>query len=189
MQGWEKNGRVGRLLRFVMVGFLTAVLYAIVLVFTVEACGVPAAFSAGIAYLLATGFNYVAHYMWTYSADQHHRSTGPKYLISIGTLFCINVIATGTLPKLLGVSYGVVQVSLMLLTTIATFISLSMWVFRPDLWWSDNVLILKLPPFGRARLCVTMHLYFSLLAKKSASAGWSLQACAKPFILKRNLRL
>lgn len=129
MQGLERNGRVRRLLRFVLVGVLTAALYAVVLVVAVEVCGVPAAFGAGSAYLLATGFNYFAHYTWTYKADHHHRSTGLRYLISIVILFCINVVATGTLPKTLGVSYCAVQVSLMLLTAIATFISLSMWVF------------------------------------------------------------
>lgn len=127
--GGEQGEGVRQLLRFATVGFLTASLYAFILIVAVEAVGALPAVGAGIAYVLAIGFNYVAHYVWTYKTDQPHRSTAPRYLISIVIFFCINVFATASLPAILGVGYGAVQILLMLCTAVATFITLSKWVF------------------------------------------------------------
>lgn len=129
MMGGERGESVRKLLRFATVGFLTAALYAFILVIAVEIVGVLPAVGAGVAYVVAIGFNYVAHYAWTYKADQPHRSTAPRYLISIVIFFCINVIATASLPAILGVGYGAVQILLMLCMAVATFITLSKWVF------------------------------------------------------------
>ncbi len=129
MKAWLQNGQIGMLLRFITVGVLTAALYALILVVAVELAGWPPALGVGLAYVLAVGFNYLAHYAWTYQTGQPHRATAPRYLVTIVVLFCFNVAATAVLPDLLGVSYAVVQLLLMGLTALATFVTLSRWVF------------------------------------------------------------
>lgn len=117
------------LLRFVTVGVLTAALYALVLIVSVEVLGIPPPVGAAVAHLAAIAFNYLAHHRWTYQAGQPHRAAAPRYLVTIIVLFCLNVAATAVLPGLLGVSYAVVQGLLMVLTALATFVTLSRWVF------------------------------------------------------------
>ncbi len=124
-----QSGQIGVLLRFITVGVLTAALYALILVVAVELLGSPPALGVGLAYVLAVGFNYLAHYAWTYKTGQPHRAAAPRYLVTIIVLFCLNVAATAVLPGLLGVSYAVVQGLLMVLTALATFVTLSRWVF------------------------------------------------------------
>lgn len=124
-----QSGQIGVLLRFVTVGVLTAALYALILIGAVELAGCAPALGAGLAYVLAVGFNYLAHYAWTYRTGQPHRATAPRYLVTIIVLLCLNIAATAVLPGLLGVSYAVVQVVLMGLTALATFVTLSRWVF------------------------------------------------------------
>ena len=119
----------GALFRFATVGLLTAALYAFILIVSVEAVGCPAFVGAAAAYILAVVFNYYAHYTWTYRADESHRFVVPRYLVTIVVLFFINVIATAVLPEFLGVSYGRVQGFLMFLAGIASFVTLSKWVF------------------------------------------------------------
>ncbi len=121
--------QIGVLLRFITVGVLTTALYALILVVAVELSGWPPALGVALAYVLAVGFNYLAHHRWTYQAGQPHRAAAPRYLVTIAVLFCLNVAATAVLPGLLGVSYAVVQGLLMVLTALATFVTLSRWVF------------------------------------------------------------
>lgn len=124
-----RRSQIGALFRFATVGFMTAALYALILIVCVEMLGYRSFVGAAIAYMLAVGFNYLAHYTWTYHADTPHRSTAPRYLVTTVVLFFINVMATAALPGLLGVSYAVVQGLLMALAALATFITLSKWVF------------------------------------------------------------
>jgi putative flippase GtrA len=121
--------QVEMLIRFGMVGLLTAAIYALILVLAVESVGQSAAVGVAIAYVVAVGFNYWAHYVWTYRTDQPHRSTGPRYVILVIMVFCINVIATAFLPEMLGVSYGIVQGLLAVIAAAITFAAQSAWVF------------------------------------------------------------
>lgn len=120
--------QLGAFFRFGVVGVLTAGIYALILALAVKA-GEPAAFGVALAYILAVGFNYWAHYQWTYRTDRPHRSTGPRYLLVIAVVFCINVAATAFLPGLLGVGYVEVQVGLAAIAAIVTFAAQTIWVF------------------------------------------------------------
>lgn len=141
MSSTPRRNQIETLFRFATVGFLTATLYALILIVCVEMLGYRSFVGAAIAYMLAVGFNYLAHYTWTYHADTPHRSAAPRYLVTTVVLFFINVMATAALPGLLGVSYGIVQGLLMALAALATFITLSKWVFSNSgrsAWRADS---------------------------------------------------
>ncbi|MBU2604945.1 MAG: GtrA family protein [Alphaproteobacteria bacterium] len=117
------------LLKFGVIGILTAALYAALLFFAVEFALLQPVAGAAVAYVLAVTFNYYAHYYWTYGSDQSHRSTGSRYVVVTATVFVINLAATGLLPGWLGVSYWFAQLLLGILMAAMTFVSLSYWVF------------------------------------------------------------
>lgn len=123
--------RVLTFARFGTVGLLTAAIYGGVLALSVETAKQPPAFGAGLAYLIAIAFNYLAHYGWTFRSDASHIRTASRYIIVIGAIFCANVIATWLLPKFLNVSYISVQVGLAICAVGGSFLSQYLWVFRP----------------------------------------------------------
>jgi putative flippase GtrA len=120
--------QVAAFFRFGVVGVLTAGIYALILAITVKA-GESAAVGVALAYILAVGFNYWAHYQWTYRTDRPHRSSGPRYLLVIAVIFCINVAATAFLPGLLGIGYVEVQIALAAIAAAVTFAAQTIWVF------------------------------------------------------------
>ncbi|MDW6020958.1 GtrA family protein [Mesorhizobium sp. BAC0120] len=116
-------------LRFVTVGLLTATIYALVLAVIAQGTGKPA-LGAAVAYVLAVAFNYWAHYAWTYQTDRPHKSAGARYMILAGLMFCINVAATASVPKVFNVSFVVVQGALAVLIIGVSFVVQGLWVYR-----------------------------------------------------------
>jgi putative flippase GtrA len=125
----ETTGQAGTLLRFTAVGLLTACLYILLLFLSVETAGLAPFVGAAIAYILAIGFNYFMHYIWTYRTKLPHRVTARRYIAMIVVMLAVNVAATAILPPLLNISYGYVQILLMAAAAAATFVTLTKWVF------------------------------------------------------------
>lgn len=128
IRSFFSGSQVGVLLRFCAVGVLTAGIYAAALAMIVEVARQRAAFGAAVAYVFAVSFNCWAHRVWTYRSNRSHHSAGPRYILVIGLIFCIDVLATALLPRFLGVSYSVVQVGLAVIIAGITFVVLGRWV-------------------------------------------------------------
>lgn len=107
---------------------MTATIYALVLATIAEGMGKPA-LGAALAYVLAVAFNYWAHYAWTYQTQRSHISTGTRYIVLATLIFCTNVLATAWIPKLLDISYIVVQAVLAVMIVGVTFIFQGIWVY------------------------------------------------------------
>jgi putative flippase GtrA len=75
--------------RFAVVGAATAGLY-LGLIWIGMAAGLSAVLASIPAFLIAVGFNYVAHKRWTFSNDQTHTHTGPRYIAMIVGGLAIN---------------------------------------------------------------------------------------------------
>jgi putative flippase GtrA len=97
--------KFGSLWRWVLVGLTTTVIdYAIFIsMYSVITSVLVANFFAG---LVSIGFNYSAHYFWSFKSQTDHTKTGIKYLInlitfwSISTLILKTLISTGLDPKI-----------------------------------------------------------------------------------------
>ena len=120
--------KYGSLLRWALVGVTTTVIdYAIfVSIYSVITSVLVANFFAG---LVSIGFNYSAHYFWSFKSQTDHTKAGLKYLInlitfwSISTLLLKILITSGLDPKI---------AKLMPIPIIAplSFISLRFFVFK-----------------------------------------------------------
>ena len=120
--------KYGSLWRWALVGVTTTVIDYIIFIsiYSVIISVLVANFIAG---LVSIGFNYSAHYFWSFKSQTDHTKAGIKYLISlisfwsISTLFLKILITAGLDPKI---------AKLMPIPIIAplSFISLRFFVFK-----------------------------------------------------------
>ena len=120
--------KYGSLWRWALVGVTTTVIDYIIFIsiYSVIISVLVANFIAG---LVSIGFNYSAHYFWSFKSQTDHTKSGLKYLInlitfwSISTLFLKILITAGLDPKI---------AKLMPIPIIAplSFISLKFFVFK-----------------------------------------------------------
>jgi putative flippase GtrA len=120
--------KCGSLLRWAIVGAATAVIDYIIFIsmYSVITSVFVANFFAG---LVSLGFNYSAHYFWSFKSQTDHTKAGLKYLINLITFWSIStillkiLIASGLDPKI---------AKLMPIPIIAplSFISLRFFVFK-----------------------------------------------------------
>ena len=120
--------KYGSLWRWALVGVTTTVIDYIIFisVYSVIISVLVANFIAG---LVSIGFNYSAHYFWSFKSQTDHTKAGLKYLInlisfwSISTLLLKILITSGLDPKI---------AKLMPIPIIAplSFISLRFFVFK-----------------------------------------------------------
>jgi len=120
--------KYGSLWRWALVGVTTTVIDYIIFIsiYSVITSVLVANFFAG---LISIGFNYSAHYFWSFKSQTDHTKAGLKYLInlitfwSISTLILKILITAGLDPKI---------AKLMPIPIIAplSFISLRFFVFK-----------------------------------------------------------
>ena len=120
--------RYGSLWRWALVGVTTSVVDYVIFIsiYSVITSVLVANFFAG---LVSIGFNYSAHYFWSFKSQTDHTKSGLKYLInlitfwSISTLLLKILITSGLDPKI---------AKLMPIPIIAplSFISLKFFVFK-----------------------------------------------------------
>ena len=120
--------KYGSIWRWALVGVTTTVIDYIIFIsiYSVIISVLVANFFAG---LVSIGFNYSAHYFWSFKSQTDHAKAGLKYLInlitfwSMSTLFLKILITAGLDPKI---------AKLMPIPIIAplSFISLRFFVFK-----------------------------------------------------------
>jgi len=120
--------KYGSIWRWALVGVTTTVIDYIIFIsiYSVIISVLVANFFAG---LVSIGFNYSAHYFWSFKSQTDHTKAGLKYLInlitfwSMSTLFLKILITAGLDPKI---------AKLMPIPIIAplSFISLRFFVFK-----------------------------------------------------------
>lgn len=100
--------------KYAVVGILTLLIY-ITLTFSLERFyEVNILASSSGAFSIATVFNYLMHYYWTYNTQRSHKSASVMYLITVGLGFFYNLTIVEVCGVILNVSeyFGVVTFSL-----------------------------------------------------------------------------
>lgn len=118
------------LLRFSLIGGLSAAVYAVLMLYGVEILDAPIGGAAAAATIPAIIINYAGHYYWTYRTDRPHRSSASRYLIAYGILFGVNSVGMAALPALLHLHYGIVQILVLIGIACLSYFSQKLWVFR-----------------------------------------------------------
>jgi putative flippase GtrA len=120
--------KYGSLWRWALVGVTTTVIdYAIfVSIYSVITSVLVANFFAG---LVSIGFNYSAHYFWSFKSQTDHTKSGLKYLINLITFWSISTI----LLKILitsGLDPKIAKLIPIPIIAPLSFISLKFFVFK-----------------------------------------------------------
>lgn len=116
-----------KLIRFCVVGVLTALLQATLLYGGVELAGGNPAIVSSVAFVIVVAFNYLMHYSWTFAEPAPHTQTFSRYLFMIFCGFLIN----GSIMYV-----GVTQFDInYLLVQAVAFIAVIAWNFSVALLW------------------------------------------------------
>ena len=122
--------RVPRLVRFAVVGALTAALDLVVLVLGREVLGLPLAVAALAGWACGTAANFAANRRWTFGITGGSRTAdSARY----GVLVVANLLAAVVAVPLLaaaGMPYPLARVATLLAMLIANFLACRTWVFR-----------------------------------------------------------
>lgn len=122
---------LSRVLRFGVVGVLTAGLHYGLLLVGVELLQLDAIVASSLGFVVAVLFNYVMHYSWTFTHDAPHGRTVGRYGIMISIGFAINGGAMYAGLYWLVWNYLLVQALALLLVVSWNFIVSNIWVFKP----------------------------------------------------------
>ena len=116
-----------KLIRFGIVGVLTALLQWTLLFLGVEILGADSTLVSTIAFVIVVTFNYLMHYSWTFTESGPHTETLSRYLFMIFCGLCIN-----GLIMYYGVNYF--QINYMLVQALA-FVAVISWNLTVALLW------------------------------------------------------
>ena len=126
---------VGRLIRFGIVGVLTALIHLGVLYLGVEVAQLEPTLASSIGFVICVIFNYLMHYSWTFAVaegeDQvpHGRALG-RYLVMIGCGFALNAGIMYLGVHWLAWHYLVTQTLAFALVITWNIVVSNVWVFR-----------------------------------------------------------
>ena len=115
------------LLRFVVVGVATAVLFY-VLVWTLYAVvGLNGVLASGTSSVIITVFNYQMHYTWTFQADAPHGQAFTRYLVMTGSGISLNAI-------IMYIGVDVLAYHLLIAQTVGAVVMISWNMFWSAVW-------------------------------------------------------
>jgi putative flippase GtrA len=123
--------KYGSLWRWALVGVTTTIIdYTIFIsMYSVISSVLIANFFAG---LLSIGFNYIAHYFWSFKSQTDHTKAGLKYLINLITFWSLSTILLKALITA-GVDPKIAKLIPIPIIAPLSFISLRFFVFKKSI--------------------------------------------------------
>ena len=123
--------KYGSLWRWALVGVTTAIIdYTIFIsMYSVISSVLIANFFAG---LLSIGFNYIAHYFWSFKSQTDHTKAGLKYLINLISFWSLSTILLKALITA-GVDPKIAKLIPIPIIAPLSFISLRFFVFKKSI--------------------------------------------------------
>ncbi|MFK8047455.1 MAG: GtrA family protein [Halioglobus sp.] len=119
-----------QLIRYCVVGLLTAALQGSLLFVGVELIDGDPIVVSSVSFLIVVMFNYLMHYSWTFDADGSHKQTLSRYLFMIFCGFLINGVIMYVGVTQFTINYLLVQVVAFSAVITWNFIVARLWVFR-----------------------------------------------------------
>jgi len=118
-----------RFVRFLLVGGSSTLIQFVLLIALVELLQMPKVYASALSYALSAVYNYLLNYHFTFSSDQQHRETAPKYILAVGLGLSINTAVFCMLLTLLP-HYIFAQVGATLTALVVNFLVQKYWIFR-----------------------------------------------------------
>jgi putative flippase GtrA len=121
---------LGTVLRFGVVGVLTAMVHYGLLYAGVEVAELPATAASSVGFVVAVVFNYFMHYNWTFGEPAPHGRTLWRYLVMISCGFLLNGGVMFAGERLGTLHYLLVQALALAAVVLWNFVVSNTWVFR-----------------------------------------------------------
>lgn len=118
-----------RFVRFLLVGGSSTLIQFILLVGFIELFLMSKVYASAVSYALSAVYNYLLNYHFTFSSDQQHRETAPKYILAVGLGLSINTAVFYGLLLLLP-HYLFAQIGATLTALAVNFLVQKYWIFR-----------------------------------------------------------
>jgi putative flippase GtrA len=121
-------GKYGSILRWALVGIITAVIDYIIFVtmYSVVTSVLIANFCSG---LLSIIFNYLAHYFWSFRSEVNHLKSGAKFFINLIVIWSLSTILLNILINE-GIEAKFAKLIPMLFVAPLSFISMRFFVYK-----------------------------------------------------------
>jgi len=124
---------IGRLIRFGIVGTLSAMVYAL-LTFAVDSSGLTnAVFGTIVGHVAASFVSYFGHLHFSFAVDPDHRTFSWRFFIVAAAMFILNITITWLFTSILGLSYVVAIATVTVLIPVVNYFCNRYWVFMPGL--------------------------------------------------------
>jgi putative flippase GtrA len=119
-----------KVIRYCLVGVLTAVLQFTLVFVGVDGLHLGATLTSSVTFVIIIIFNYLMHYNWTYGVPAPHSKALTRYLVMTFCGFLLNgfIMYFGT--ALTEVNYLLVQAVAFAVIIIWNFCLSSFWVFK-----------------------------------------------------------
>lgn len=139
-QAWNTKFRIdrlgveiARLVRFGVVGILSAAVYAVV-TFAINALALGSPIMATICGHVAAGaISYLGHLHFSFGVPPQHRTFLSRFLLVAAATFAVNIFVTWLLVDVLGLSYLVAIAVVTALIPTTNYLFNRFWVFLPGL--------------------------------------------------------
>ena len=121
-------GKYGSILRWALVGIITAVIDYIIFVtmYSVVTSVLIANFCSG---LLSIIFNYLAHYFWSFRSEVNHLKSGAKFFINLIVIWSLSTLLLNILINE-GIEPKFAKLIPMLFVAPLSFISMRFFVYK-----------------------------------------------------------
>ena len=118
-----------RLIRFCIVGGITAIIHYGILYLCVEFLASTATVASSFGFVIAVICNYLLHYSWTFGETAPHGQTLLRYLVMISCGFVINGGLMWLGSEFLQLNYLLAQAIALVAVLIWNFSLAQLWVF------------------------------------------------------------
>ncbi len=116
---------------FLLIGLLATGLQFILLTLLIEGAGLNKVVASAAAYALSAGANYLLNYSITFSSQQQHRTTLPKFISTALIGLLINTLVFGIMLHIFG-HYLIAQVVATGITFMINYLLHRYWIYRSD---------------------------------------------------------
>lgn len=126
--------RINRLMyhdffRFVLVGGTSTLIQFGLLIFFIEALGVPPVIASATAYTLSAVYNYAMNYTLTFKSTKRHVETVPKFILVAFVGVNVNTALFATFLHLIGI-YLIAQCVAIGGTVLVNYLLHKHWIYR-----------------------------------------------------------
>jgi len=125
-----KRSIVASGLRYLVTGVLSVALYVGGAALGHRVLGLDAPIANAVAYVVATAFNYVMNFYWSFRTTRRHSEAAWRYLALSGTGVVLNSLYVSLVMRTFGAPLEVAAITFAALWPMVSFVAMRYWAFR-----------------------------------------------------------